>query len=311
MAALTCANLQSAEGWDRGNNEQVGAIMTVTNRPLRVDTDRGDYPADLYRFDHPADVVPGLERVGDAEVRRYLDEGYLAVAPALTGGQVDEALAGLQALLLDPRDADVEFEAWAADRLDELDGEERFNAVRKFMWFVGADERLRRISQDERLLTVVRRLAGTDDVVMMQDMALLKPPGGGREKPWHQDNAFFNLEPDTPTVGVWIALDRATPENGCMHVISESHREGPAPHFMRRDWQLCDDDVQTSRDVVVPLPPGGALFFNGLIHHGTPANRTNLRRRAVQFHYVPRSAVKVTEDEHLAVFGLEGRGATC
>ena len=44
-----------------------------------------------------------------------------------------------------------------------------------------ADERLRRISQDERLLAVGRQLAGTDDVVMMQDMALLKPPGGGRE----------------------------------------------------------------------------------------------------------------------------------
>jgi phytanoyl-CoA hydroxylase len=285
--------------------------MTVTNRPVRVDTNGGEYPADLYRFDTVAETVPGLDRVGEAEVRRYRDEGYLAVAPALTEGQVGEAIEGLRALLLDPRGADVEFEAWAADRLDELDGEERFDAVRKFMWFVDADERLRRISRDERLLAVVRQLAGSDDVVMMQDMALLKPPGGGREKPWHQDNAFFNLDPETPTVGVWIALDPATAENGCMHVISGSHREGPAPHFKRRDWQLCDGDVQTSRDVVVPLPPGGALFFNGLIHHGTPANRTTLRRRAVQFHYVPRAAVRVTEDEHLAVFGSEGRGATC
>lgn len=285
--------------------------MTVTNRPLRIDTNGGEYPEDLYRYDTTAQIVPGLEQVGEAEVRRYLDEGYLPVAAVLTPEQVAEALAGLRALLLDPQGADVEFEAWAQGRLDTLDGDERFDAVRKFMWFVDWNEQLRRLSQDERLLAVIRRLAGSDDVVMLQDMALLKPPGGGREKPWHQDNAFFNLDPDTPTVGVWIALDPATPDNGCMHVIPGSHRDGPAPHFKRRDWQICDDDVQTSRDVVVPLPPGGALFFNGLVHHGTPANRTNLRRRAVQFHYVPRAAVQVTEDEHLAVFGSEGRGATC
>ena len=58
-------------------------------------------------------------------------------------------------------------------------------------------------------------------------MALLKPPRG-REKPWHQDHAYFNLPLDTPIVGVWIALDEATPENGCMHVIPGSHREGRA-----------------------------------------------------------------------------------
>ena len=277
----------------------------------RIDLNGGVYADSLYRFDTFAPVVPGLDAVGDAEVGRYLDDGYLAVVPALTPAQVDEALAGLRAILLDPRDADVEFEGWAADRLEDLDAEQRFDAIRKFMWFVDYDERLKRLTEDERLLAVVRRLAGDDDVVMLQDMALLKPPGGGREKPWHQDNAFFNLDPDTPTVGVWIALDEATCENGCMHVISGSHREGPAPHFKRRDWQICDDDVQSARDVVIPLPPGGALFFNGLVHHGTPANRTDTRRRAVQFHYVPRSAVQVTEDEHLAVFGSEGRGATC
>jgi hypothetical protein len=277
----------------------------------RIDTNGGVYADSLYRFDTFAPVVPGLAAIGDAEVRHYLDRGYLAVVPALTPAQVADALDGLRAILLDPRDADVEFEAWATGRLDALDAEQRFDAIRKFMWFVAYDERLKRLSQDERLLSVVRRLAGDDDVVMLQDMALLKPPGGGREKPWHQDNAFFNLAPETATVGVWIALDEATPENGCMHVISGSHREGPAPHFQRRDWQICDDDVQSARDVVVPLPPGGALFFNGLVHHGTPANRTGTRRRAVQFHYVPRSAVQVTEDEHLAVFGSEGRGATC
>ena len=32
-------------------------------------------------------------------------------------------------------------------------------------------------------------------------MALLKLAGHGTEKPWHQDHAYFNAEPDVPALG--------------------------------------------------------------------------------------------------------------
>ena len=38
-------------------------------------------------------------------------------------------------------------------------------------------------------------------------MALVKP-AQGREKPWHQDHAYFNVALDTPIVGVWIPMGR-------------------------------------------------------------------------------------------------------
>ncbi|MFD4022206.1 phytanoyl-CoA dioxygenase family protein [Streptomyces sp. NPDC058576] len=185
------------------------------------------------------------------------------------------------------------------------------------MRFTELDERLRAVAHAPGLLALVRRLVGDDRVVMIQDMALLKPPGGGREKPWHQDNAFFPFEPGTPIIGVWIALDEATPANGCMHVRPGSHLAGPAVHFRRRDWQLCDADVLAARedepvsDVTVPLPAGGALFFDGLLHHGTPENRTRTRRRALQLHYVPAAAVRVPEERRLAVFGSGGKNVSC
>ena len=53
---------------------------------------------------------------------------------------------------------------------------------------------------------VVRRIIG-EEPMLFQDMALLKPPRVGREKPWHQDHAYFDLELRTRVVGVWIALD--------------------------------------------------------------------------------------------------------
>ena len=112
-------------------------------------------------------------------------------------------------------------------------------------------------------------------------------------------------------MGCWIALDKAIPSNGCMHVKPGTHNEGPKIHHVRRDWQICDTDLDLSRDVMVPLNPGGLLFFDGLIHHGTPANRSSLRRRALQFHYIPEGTPRTTDEERMEVFGSEGKDVTC
>ena len=109
----------------------------------------------------------------------------------------------------------------------------------------------------------------------------MKPPFHGAEKPWHQDTAYFDYTPLGGVIGVWIALDEATVENGCMQVIPGSHLDGPAKHYHVRDCQLEDGGVRVDRAVVVPLKPGGALFFSGLIHHGTPPNTSGDRRRAL------------------------------
>ncbi len=38
--------------------------------------------------------------------------------------------------------------------------------------------------------------------------------GGGREKPWHQDKAYFRVPVDAPVIACWLALDDVTAENG-------------------------------------------------------------------------------------------------
>ncbi len=286
----------------------------------RVDERRGEqrrgraeeHVEGLYRNDVIAPALPDLEAVDDDALEQYRALGFLPVRSVLTPQQVEESIGALIGLIEQAPDGiNLQFEAWAADHLDRLHGEERMDAVRKLMSFATLDQRLSAIAHHPSVLRIVRALIGSSDVVLLQDMALLKPPGGGREKPWHQDKAFFNIDLEAPIVGVWIALDDATYDNGCMHVVPGSHREGPVPHFARRDWQICDHDVATARDVVVPLPAGGLLFFDGFIHHGTPTNRTDTRRRALQFHFVDRNAVRITEEDRLAVFGLEGRGAEC
>ena len=182
--------------------------------------------------------------------------------------------------------------------------------MRKFMHFVDYDDRLHGLAHHPQLLTLVQRLIG-DIPLLFQDMALLKPPRMGREKPWHQDHAYFRVDLEARVVGCWIALDEATIENGCMVIAPGSHLKGPVVHFQRRDWQICDTDVDNSDALAVPLKPGGLLIFQSLLHHGTPPNLSAQRRRALQFHYRPQSAPLTSQEERLALFGGEGLGAEC
>ena len=116
------------------------------------------------------------------------------------------------------------------------------DAIRKIFRFVDHEPRLDAMAAHSGLLGVLEQIMG-DTPELFQDMALVKPPRHGSEKPWHQDCAYFNLQEGTTVVGVWIALDEATAENGCLHIIPGSHIEGPMIHFKRRDWQICDTDV--------------------------------------------------------------------
>ena len=271
------------------------------------------YRRDLYAWTGMAQGIDGFDQVTDKDIAQFHDQGYLVVHNAFTPGEVQGTIDGLLYLLSGQRSdyKNVMFEKKARGAvLDGLSPEQRQDYVRKFMWFVDYDERLKAMAMHPKLIDVATRLVG-EAPALFQDMALLKPPKIGREKPWHQDHAYFDVPLTTTIVGVWIALDEATTENGCMVIYPNSHKAGPVVHFQRRDWQICDTFGRQQEVVAVPLKPGGALFFHSLMQHGTPANNSTLRRRAVQFHYAPASAKKSAQEERLAIFGSDGKDVTC
>jgi phytanoyl-CoA hydroxylase len=182
--------------------------------------------------------------------------------------------------------------------------------VRKLWKFAGAVPTLGAAVAAPRMVAILDQLIGPG-ARLIQDMALMKPPHWGAEKPWHQDNAYFDWTPLDGVLGVWIALDPAMVENGCMQIAPGSHCAGPAPHYHVRDCQLVDQTSRADRAEVVPLGPGGALFFSALLHHGTPPNRSADRRRALQFHYAAARCRRMTFQEHMTHFALEGAYVGC
>lgn len=288
--------------------------MATAPDEYKFDNYEADFdPTELYRSAVTAESVESFAAVTQAEIDAFHEQGYLAIRRAFAPSAVEAAIEGLLDLI-EGKNPDfrkgIQFEKGARERVATVPREERSDLVRKLIGYVEHDARLKAMSTHSELLDLIETLMDAEPE-LWADQALLKPPGGGREKPWHQDLAYFNLPPQTTVVGAWISLDTALPENGCMYLIPGSHRAGPVIHFRRRDWQICDTDVEAARAIAVPLEPGGCLLFHGLLHHGTPPNNSSLRRRALQFHYFPKGLATIHSSERLAVFGSEGKDVEC
>jgi phytanoyl-CoA hydroxylase len=268
----------------------------------------------LYRSERVHTAIEHPSLINAEHMRQYWTDGFIAVNDVFTPAEVQAALDGLTHLIRggNPDYKGVQLEEAVAQDVDPAsvapDDRERY--VRKLMRFVDFDARLLAMSKQATLVGIARRLIGSD-LAMSQDMALLKPPHIGREKPWHQDTAYFNYKPFDGVIGTWTALDPATPENGCMHVIPGSHLRGPQPHYHDRDCQLPDELIDVQNDVVVPLKPGGVLFFHGLLFHGTPPNQSLSKRRALQFHYTSVECQTISDEEHEKAFNDAGGYAGC
>lgn len=287
--------------------------MENLEKQYEWDQEVPEHALDLYDYAALADGVDDLAAIDDAAIAQYHRQGYLAVKQAFTPAEMQEAANGLIDLIAEknPNFSLIQFRTEVRDRLASLSLEERLNNVRKIGQFTEYDERLKAIAFHARLLRIVEAILGAK-AELYQSMALIKPPNG-REKPWHQDHAYFDLPLSTKVVGVWIALDEATPENGCMRVLPGWHHDQPLPHFMVRDWQLCDDTSQNYKNqcVAVPLPPGGCLIFDSFLPHGTPSNHSRFGRKALQYHYLPVGAGRTSPGERLAIWGSDGKDVTC
>ncbi len=127
------------------------------------------------------------------------------------------------------------------------------------------------------------------NVKCVQSMFFVRPSGGPGQA-WHQDE-FYIPSRDRSVTSAWIALDRATPENGCLRVIPGSHKRGIIwPHGPHADPRY--DPVDSARHpyderdaVVLSAEPGDVIAFSGhLLHSAGPNSAASGFRRALAFH---------------------------
>jgi ectoine hydroxylase-related dioxygenase (phytanoyl-CoA dioxygenase family) len=153
-----------------------------------------------------------------------------------------------------------------------------------------------------RLLEALGEVIGPN-VKCMQSMLFVKGPGKPGQA-WHQDE-FFIPTRDRSLCGVWIALDDATIENGCLWVIPGSHK--PAVIYRTRplsdprfDGSPVATDFPFDEGAAVPLTAmaGDVVVFHGyLLHQSLPNSTADQYRRALVFHCMSAESLLPWDDE--------------
>ena len=87
------------------------------------------------------------------------------------------------------------------------------------------------------ILDMVEQIIGPD-IIMWGSQVFSKPASDGLAIPWHQDGQYWPVRP-LRTVTVWIAIDRADVDNGCMRVVPGTHRQGLMAHESSDDEGLA------------------------------------------------------------------------
>lgn len=144
-----------------------------------------------------------------------------------------------------------------------------------------------RLATHRRVLDAVEAVLGPDIVLLASNFFCKYPAEerGERFVAWHQDVTYWGLEPPR-AITAWIAIDDADVENGCMSVIPGSHRLGIVEHaksaragnLLSINQEVPDGLVDEARAVSMPLRAGQMSLHDGMLLHGSHANRSTRRR---------------------------------
>jgi len=155
----------------------------------------------------------------------------------------------------------------------------------------GMPDLLEVIRQPE-ILDMVEQVAGPD-LILWGTTVFGRQARTGKATSWHQDGDYYPIEP-LETTTVWVSLDHARPENGCMRYIAGSHKEHRLfPHHWNENpdltlFQEIDEEFarhERARDIV--LEPGQISIHDVYLVHGSDANRSADRRAGLVFRIMP------------------------
>ncbi len=168
-------------------------------------------------------------------------------------------------------------------------------------------EPVRPLILDPRIGRMCCELEGIDGVRVWHDQALIKQPWANQTS-WHLDCPYWSFS-SKHAISIWVALDDATLQNGCLYFMPGSHREatsenaGIGPNLR----ELFDRYPQWARrqPVAAPMKAGSCSFHNGLTAHAAGPNFTPHPRRAMTCAFMPDGAVfngiqNILTDEQVA-----------
>jgi phytanoyl-CoA hydroxylase len=127
--------------------------------------------------------------------------------------------------------------------------------------------------------------------LLIQSMYIFKQPRIGGEVSCHQDSTFLYTDP-IDIAGLWVALEDATINNGCLWAIPGGHRLGLRSRWVRAPEGVMQFEVFDSAPwpeaELQPLEvkKGTLIVLHGLLPHKSLANRSLKSRHAYTLHVI-------------------------
>ena len=181
-----------------------------------------------------------------------------------------------------------DLERWGEDNLDVVHAR---------------DPRLFEFLLDDNVLDMVEDLLGPD-IGLWSSHFISKPARTGRATPWHEDSAYWagRISTMENVVTVWLAIDAATRENGCMKVIPGSHLGGGQSQYIAADpganifpSEIDPDSVDEGQAVYFELQPNHCSLHEARIMHAADANVSSTRRCGYTMRYFPLTSLVLPE----------------
>ena len=248
----------------------------------------------------------------------FFDQGYLVVEGVVSPEELAECEEEIRKLHVmaadlansgDKRSGSFQREPYARDK--EQDG---LPVLRKIEQTRDFSNVFKKLAAHSKLVPVVQNLIGPD-LLLFRSTLMLKPAFHGSSHGFHQDSAYWPMEPPA-LVTVSIALTDADSENGCIQVIPESHKWGMQKWgdiARPQDAKLTDrKNLDISQAIEVPLKAGTALLFHSLCVHGSGPNDSPRPRNTALYAYFPPTVRYMARGKDSSrtfpvISGLEGR----
>jgi ectoine hydroxylase-related dioxygenase (phytanoyl-CoA dioxygenase family) len=163
-------------------------------------------------------------------------------------------------------------------------GDKEGNATLLKMWTRAEDDQYGLLARDERMVDLAEDAVGAPIYLYSHKMTMKQPREGGAWE-WHQDFGYwYNYGCLAPQMmSIYVALDKATRENGCLQVLKGSHKLGRLDHIREQNQTNVEHEhleaaLKRFELVYAEMEAGDGLVFDGNLLHRSDANRTDTYR---------------------------------
>lgn len=237
-----------------------------------------------------ADVAPEY-RLSQQELETFYHDGYLGPFDAFSADEMRDFEKELR-----------EMEKSVSDTYDFVTPRDRhFESPRLWNYF-----------KNPAITERLAQLLGPD-LLVWRSQIFYKDAGTSAIQ-WHQASTFIVEDYQDPAIfppdrseifqlTVWIAVDDATAENGCMRFAPGTHDKiqpikfGGDEGFYNANYTL-EFDRNAQEEVEIPVRSGQFIFFTERCIHGSAANTSDKNRLAFNMRVIPTNVPVYTNKEY-------------